>query len=292
MTSDRHGSGGSKLDSSQDDILTALERLKSGNRINEVNRPITAEVEGASPSPVNESAPYEEEENDRVSVDFLGTTDGVCERPGRYANPTRTIPLATESIRKPRVVSNSNLVGAPPPNTQSGQYKLQNYGNSLIGNSSKGKWRDPVVAVIILIVMLVVIILLATLPFIITNEREAERVMPLQLIGSKSNDKANSVSESTIDQKDSETTTVSRWLIEIAVVDKYSEYEQLFKLLEKDGFNPTVRVENQEGVDIFRIEMVESDTEKALSIMSTLKRLKYIDPTKLKMNPLKNKTGE
>ncbi len=77
------------------------------------------------------------------------------ERPERYANPTRIIPLGGEARNRQRVISNSNLVGAPPPQAPVGGYKFQQRPGARI----KDVLKDPVVSVVVLIALMVIVII-------------------------------------------------------------------------------------------------------------------------------------
>lgn len=80
-----------------------------------------------------------------------------------------------------------------------------------------------------------------------------------------------------------------RWIVEIAAVTKQSDYERLIVQLQKDGFHPVVRVESlPSGVEVFRLEIRETEMNEALVRMSQLKRLKYVDQKNLVMKPGKD----
>jgi hypothetical protein len=267
--------------------------------------------------------------------------DGQSERPERYANPTRTIPLGGGARNRQRVLSNSNLVGAPPPQAQVGGYRLQ----QRPGERIKDILKDPVVAVVVLIALMVIVIVAASVPFIFSGSTELQRAVPLPSVSvvhgvdvaseepsvlstqdgaveefapSESGNVVpvdQAIEEGKVIEKQPEVIlgeqsegpaevkveeqgeisgaivqelveTGYRWIIEIAAVTKQSDYERIMIQLQKDGFHPLVRVDNlPSGIEVFRLEIRESEMNNALVRMSQLKRLKYIDPKDLVIKP-------
>jgi len=172
------------------DVLgtTPVEAVKSQDDQGDVNSVIclgpSAEDEGCSaldiievncPDVVVECAKTTQEEvvsNEGISTEKVDKNTSIqidgereIERPERYANPTRSIPLAGGSRNRQRVVSNSNLVGAPPPPAPEGGYKLQKHSRWEVVELLK----DPVIAVVVLISFLALVIVAATVPFVFSN---------------------------------------------------------------------------------------------------------------------------
>lgn len=272
-----------------------------------------------------------------------GAEDSQQEPPERYANPTRTIPLGGSARNRQRVLSNSNLVGAPPPPAPVGGYVVQKQRPGSIRDLIK----DPVVAVLILIAVMVIVVIAASLPFILSGTSEVQRAVPLptarvvpsmvvtsestrlpetqeataQVVAAESGEnvlpaeqvlekekiamneaevvpqKQGNKQEDVKGKDQGERTEPSmpqiaekdhRWTIEIAALTKQADYERLIVQLQKDGFHPLVRVESlPSGIEVFRLEIRESEMNEALVRMAQLKRLKYVDPKNLVMKPAK-----
>lgn len=83
--------------------------------------------------------------------------------------------MGGEARNRQRVLSNSNLVGAPPPQAPVGGYPVQRPQRGRIRDLIK----DPVVAVLVLIASLVFIVVVASLPFILSGSNEVQRAVPL-----------------------------------------------------------------------------------------------------------------
>jgi hypothetical protein len=283
-----------------DDIITLLERMKQKT---EKNSP----TESSDPVTVQETAANCEEIEVKTE-DFDAMRGVLVETPSEISEPKPRIFRNDHGMSKPRVVSNTNLVGAPRPSEPSGGYKYQ---------KAKKKTRKNLagpriamfsgVLVFTLAIFAVVIPLLlqstpkettavvADPPKVVQPEPQAtivpQEVQVLDLTTEVMKSPVITIQAFPVETISTDVLSVGqvedfKWLIEVSATTEKPVYEKLVKKLKADGFKPILKLEQaEEKTDIFRVELHEKTMNSALVKMSQLKKISYLEPKRLVLKP-------
>lgn len=213
----------------------------------------------------------------------------VDARPQRYTHPTRTVPLGPE-YENPRVLSSSNLVGAPPPKPGATSFRVKIA-------PAMGRFKELVFLLVLLLGVLCGILFLM---FSVQQQDVNFDVGDVQKQSTRLRDsgqKSDLLDQAALDlaemgldqaeigkQGSNSLALKPQFAINILETSDIDEYKDLLGKLQRDGFEVSVQV--LEDGTLFVLRVLEVDRSAIEEVLERLLALDYLEGANLQVVPL------